>query len=460
MIIIDRKLRIPLYEQVYSQIKNEIISGKMPEGSLLVPIRAMAFELGVSKNTVDLAYKQLLSEGYIRARRGSGYFVENKDKYGISEPVKYKSGMEKMSAGTEDDGYWLYDFSFESVSSNEFEWKKWKKCLDESLYEEEYNFNGYKDCRGDIGLRQSIAKYISVTRDVKCTPEQVVICSGTLYAINMSVNVINKYKNFTGMSKKTASCDSECEDHIKNVFINKGYEICDYRDDCVKDILYVSPSHQYPLGYTMDYTMRKEYISYAATHGSFIIENDCDSEFTYGRQRIPCMQSLGIDSDRVIYVSSVSRILSPNIRLAYMVLPVKLTDIFLDMYNGYRTAVPVLHQRTLARYIDMGYMHKHIRKLLHTNEEKFEIILEYLKKLEKEGYINILGRPAGGYIAIKTTKSGKTKSLSEYAAERKIRLYEEGEYILVGYLSIEPDYMNNAALKLYETVREYSLNSI
>lgn len=460
MIIIDRTLKIPLYEQVYNKVREDIVSGKMSEGQALVPIRELAYMLGVSKNTVDLAYKQLLAEGYIRAKRGSGYFVENMEKYGINIHTDSDAGI-VYNTSDKNEKKLLYDFSFESVNSSEFEWKKWKKCLDESLYEEEYNFNGYKDCRGDIGLRKSIADYIFMTRNVKCSAEQVVICSGTLYAINMIVNVINKYletecggcKSFAGSEEKKAGCDPECEGHIKNVFISKGYKVCAFTDDCIKNIIYVSPSHQYPLGYTMDYDTRKEYIDYAEKNGAFIIENDCDSEFTYGKSRFPSMQSM--DSERVIYVSSVSRILSPNIRLAYMVLPKNFIRIFMEIYDGYRTAVPVLHQRTLARYIDIGYMRKHIRKLLHTNEEKFDIILKYLEKLEDEGYIKIVGQPAGGYIAIKPARRRRNMSLTEYAEKKGIVLYEEGEYVLIGYLSLDREDINAATLKLYEVLNSW-----
>lgn len=453
MIVIDRNLKLPLYEQVYNSVREDIISGKMCEGQALVPIRELAYTLGVSKNTVDLAYKQLLAEGYIRAKRGSGYFVENMEKYGIDIHADSDAGF-AYNIPDRDEKKALYDFSFECVNSSEFEWKKWKKCLNESLYEEEYNFNGYKDCRGDIGLRKSIADYIFMTRNVKCSAEQVVICSGTLYAINMIVNVINKYRETEYGEEKQASCDPECENHIKNVFSSKGYKICAFGDNCIKNIIYVSPSHQYPLGYTMSYDIRKEYIDYAEKNDAFIIENDCDSEFTYGKSRIPSMQSM--DADRVIYISSVSRILSPNIRLAYMVLPKNFTDIFMEIYDGYRTAVPVLHQRTLARYIELGYMQKHIRRLLHTNEEKFDIILEYLEKLEEEGHINIIGQPAGGYIAVKPVKRRKNISLLEYAKKEGIILYEEGEYVLIGYLSIDREDINAAAVKLYDVIKGYA----
>lgn len=465
MIVVDRTLKMPLYEQIYNRIKEDIVSGRMPEGQALVPIRAFAVTLGVSKNTIDLAYKQLLAEGYIKAKRGSGYFVENMKKYGIDMRGDIDSDIVKEDAHEKstdsEKSRLLYDFSFESVNSTEFEWKKWKKCIDESLYEEEYNFSGYKDCRGDIGLRRSIAKYIFNTRNVRCSASRVVICSGTLYAINMSVNVINRFRQIqashTGAAKDThspkmAGCDPECENHIKNVFISKGYDICDLSEDCTGDILYVSPSHQYPSGYTMDSETRRKYIDYAEKNDSYIIENDCDSEFAYGKQRIPSMQSMC--SDRVIYVSSVSRILSPNIRLAYMVLPERFIDIFMELYDGYRTAVPVLHQRTLARYIDMGYMQRHIRKLLHTNEEKLDIILQCLKKLEAEQYISIAGQPAGGYIAIKPVKN-RDLGLVEYAKRKGIGLYEEGQYILIGYLSIEREAIDDAAKRLYEVIKEY-----
>ena len=131
MIMPDKKSRTPLYEQIYSQIRQDIQSGVISEGSMLRPIRALASEINVSKNTVELAYKQLISEGYISSRRGSGYFVEKINKYAAGEFCSIKKEIEVKENKSV---LPIYDFSAESVSSEEFEWKKWKKCIDEALY--------------------------------------------------------------------------------------------------------------------------------------------------------------------------------------------------------------------------------------------------------------------------------------------------------------------------------------
>lgn len=447
MIMPDKKSRTPLYEQIYSQIRQDIQSGVISEGSMLRPIRALASEINVSKNTVELAYKQLISEGYISSRRGSGYFVEKINKYAAGEfcPIKKEIEVKENKSVLP-----IYDFSAESVSSEEFEWKKWKKCIDEALYEEEYNFNGYKDCRGDISLRSSICRYISDTRGVKCDVCQIVICSGTLYAIEDAIGTVKKYTNSKGGN---ISCDINTEKNIINIFENEGYNPIKFDKSRAYKMLYVSPSHRYPLGTIMSMCERMNYINYASKSNAFIIENDCDSEFVGSNERLPSIQAVDTD-DNVIYISSVSRILSPNIRLAYMVLPKCMLDTYMEIHEGYRTAVPVLHQRMLAKYIDMGYMYKHIRQLIKANDDKRFVVAECLKRLESEGYIHICGAIQGAYIAIKCDEN-KAVTLKEYALKKKIGLHYENGYYMIGFLSINEKDINDAANMLYEVVRKY-----
>ena len=445
MIIIDRKSKIPLYEQIYNQIQMKIISGDMSEGSNLRPIRVLASELSVSKNTVELAYKQLISEGYISSKKGSGYYVEKMNKF-ASEGKSYR----KQEADKTRKNYLLYDFSADGVSSEEFEWKKWKRCMDEALYEEEYNFSGFKDCRGDINLRNSILHYISDIRGVKCDVRQIVICSGTLYAARDAIETVRKY---TGSETGNVSCDRESEKHVFKMFENEGYTPIEFDAGKEYKILYLSPSHRYPLGVTMGLSERRMYIDYADSHDAFIMENDCDSEFISYNERIPSVQALST-GDNVIYISSVSRILSPNIRLAYMVLPDRLVDTYMDMHECFRTAVPVLHQRTLAKYIDMGYMHRHIRKLIRSNDYKLSVITQCLKELEDEGYIKVCGVPQGGYIAIKCEERDDI-TLNEYAMTKNLRLHYENGYYMIGFLTINEVDIDDAADILYKSVKEY-----
>ena len=448
MIVPDKKSKTPLYEQIYSQIRQDIQSGVISEGSMLRPIRALASEINVSKNTVEMAYKQLISEGYICSRRGSGYFVEKINKYAAGEfcPLEREIEVKEDKPVLP-----IYDFSAESVSSEDFEWKKWKKCLDEALYEEEYNFNGYKDCRGDISLRSSICRYISDTRGVKCAISQIVICSGTLYAIEDAIDTIKRYTYSTGGN---VSCDMNTERHILNLFKNKSYNPSEFDKSRTYKILYVSPSHTYPHGTTMSMSERVDYIYYASKMNAYIIENDCDSEFVSSNERLPSIQAVDTD-DNVIYISSVSRVLSPNIRLAYMVLPKCMVGTYMEIHEGYRTAVPVLHQRTLAKYIDMGYMYKHMRQLIKANDDKRLIVAECLKKLENEGYIHICGAVQGDCIAIKCDEN-KAVTLKDYALKKKIGLHCENGYYMIGFLSINERDINDAAKMLYEVVRTYN----
>ena len=446
MIYIDHRLRTPLYEQIYNQIKDQILSGERGVGTVLKPVRVLAEELGVSKNTIDLAYKQLVAEGYIASKRGSGYFVEEIGRYG-TRPVKRLIYQEKPTTIQ-----YQYDFSYDYVNNEEFDWKKWKKCIDEALYEEENAYEGYEDSKGDYNLRRCIRQYVSENRGVVCDEDQIVICSGTMYALDMSLQVLAIHKpNIL----RNATYFGSCEERISNLFSNKGYSVnaIEFSNTC--DIISCSPAHQYIHGNDMGYEERLRCIQYAKRCDAYILENDSDSEFRYSQARIPCMQSMAEGKDNVIYIGTMSKVLSPTVRLAYLVLPKALIGIFEKLYGEYRTSVPVLHQRTLARYIEEGYMEKHIRRLVKSCDIKRTCLMKRLDQARDEGLIDILGNPTGGYVAICFKHEKEEMSLKDFARERKIRLHEVGGVYLIGFLSLCEEELKDAIDALYVVLYQY-----
>ena len=336
MISLDKKSNVPLYTQIYDRIRELIVSGELPADSKLTAVRVMAGNLGVSKNTVETAYKQLLSEGFIRAEAGSGYYVED-----IRSDLMYSdSRMEHPNIHSNVENI-KYDFRYSCIEAENFPWKKWKHYLVEAISDMEYqDYVSYEACKGNVELRENLRNYLSKNRGVMCDAKQLVVCSGTQHAAEIvagilggkGVDVAFEEPGFytTRNIFKRSGCNV-----IPISVTERGINIEELNKTKAK-LVYVTPSRQMPTGYTMPKSKRLELLKWAEENDAYIFEDDYDSEFRYGSIPVPSIQSMD-KSDRVIYVGTFSKILVPSFRMAYFVLPKKLLKIFEKKYKYFNS---------------------------------------------------------------------------------------------------------------------------
>ena len=295
----------PLYEQIYAYIKNEILSGMIQSGERLPSTRALCRHLEVSRTTVEQAYEQLLSEGYIESRPYRGYFVSEIDGLYRLGPAE-KPEPRKEEAVRKN---YRYDFTPNGVDLNSFPYNTWRKLSKESLVDDRAELFRLGDPQGEYGLRNAICSYLHQARGVNCRPEQIIVGAGNDYILMLLSTVIG--------NRHRIAFENPTYRQAYRLFENLSFDVCtvdmDRRGMDVEklresgaDIAFVMPSHQYPLGVVMPVKRRMEMLRWAdEAEGRYIIEDDYDSEFRYKGKPIPALQ--GYDSSgKVIYTGTFS----------------------------------------------------------------------------------------------------------------------------------------------------------
>ena len=286
---LKQDIKTPLYEQIYQYIKTDIQNGKIPKGEKLPSTRALSKYLEVSRSTVELAYEQLLSEGYIESEPYRGYFVaEIEDLYHLAKGNKKEmtSRMEKKS--------YQYDFTPNGVDLNSFPYNTWRKLSKDILMDDRTELFRSGDAQGEYGFRNAICNYLYQARGVNCTPEQIIVGAGNDYILMLLSMIIGE--------KHTIAFEDPTYKQAYRMAKGLGYETVPVSMDksgmqvtelekTNADIAYVTPSHQYPMGVVMPVGRRMELLKWAyKQEGRYIVEDDYDSEFRYKGKPIPALQ--------------------------------------------------------------------------------------------------------------------------------------------------------------------------
>ncbi|MDO4486731.1 MAG: PLP-dependent aminotransferase family protein [Bacillota bacterium] len=423
MIYIDRTISKPIYEQIYSYYTDEILSGALPSGSRLPATRKLAEELSLGRNTVDKAYQQLVAEGYIHSKPGSGFIVNSIPSGICSEPAtalpQHKTIL-KTNAPE-------YDFAYGNMDNSIFPYNQWRKCINNALSTMELaDTIRYPERTGEPILRKEISKYLYHSRGVRCHPEQVIITCGQQHSMEIIANM------FDESPRKTFAMEDPGYDGIREVFLNHKFrmEYIPVNDDgiCMNnvysletDLLYVTPSHQFPTGAVLSIGKRKELLNWAESTNTFLIEDDYDSELRYYTNPIPAMQSLD-KNGRTIYTGTFSKSLSPSMRLAYIIFPETLLNKYYKYYHRYNSQVSTLHQLALAEFMSAGYYERHINRLRTLYKKKQAALLAALIDVFGDD-IEVYGEGAGIHLLLNVKGTLSQETLIEKAAIAGIRLY-------------------------------------
>lgn len=420
MIYLDSGDSRPLYQQLYQKLTQEILSGRMEAGSRLPPSRSLAEELGISRNTVNRVYQQLLAEGYVVSRMGSGFYVSEIDPDLVPEAQSWKL------VPIPDPPAYRYHFFYGTISSSVFPHDAWRKSVNNALTAIEYSdFIGYPVRQGESALRESIVRYLHTSRGVECQPDQVVITGGHQHSMEILARMFREQSD-------TFAIEEPGYDGVRAVFENYGYKVAPVPVE--KDgidltalepvragLFYLTPSHQFPLGCLLPVAKRLAILSWARSTGCYIIEDDYDSELWYSHTPVPCMQSLD-PGGRVIFASTFSKCLSPNLRVAYMVLPRELLPLYYRHYQRYNTQVSPLIQEALADFLDSGGLLRHIARLRTYYRRQRAAFLEALYETFG-GSIQVYGEDAGLQVVVDFRLEVDGEELIASAARAGIGVY-------------------------------------
>ncbi len=426
MIYIDKDADIPLYEQIYVQIKSGITSGSIKGGTRLFGIRTLSKALGVARNTVDRAYNQLAVEGYICPRVGSGFVVEDSMesllKDACLDTVFLERGMQDLPQKNKKIEY---DFQYGAFQAELFPSVLWKKHMGKVLSTAaSSNIMQYSDKQGNFFLRRELRTYLHQSRGVLCSEDQIVIGCGLHYSLDILCKLF-------GTNKKIAM-EEPGYYGARQIFQNNGfplYAILAGKDGLKLSSLdraevcaaYVTPSHQFPYGTVLSIYKRKELLKWATEKHVYIIEDDYDSEYRYDANPVPSLQSFD-RNDRVIYIGTFSKSLSPALRVNYMVLPKRLLANYHRLFSSYSSPVSWLTQEVLARYLASGEYARNVRKMCAIYEKRHDVFVQEVSK-QFGKHVVLYGRGAGLHFLLEFSEGLKTYWLIRKAAEAGVQVY-------------------------------------
>lgn len=414
----DKESKKPLYEQLYSYVANEIRNNNLTENERMPSKKALAKHLGISVNTVETAYSILAEEGYLRSVPRSGFYVCRIEAPMGGREIEYaeeKAPVKKYKT----------DFKTNTVDVASFPYATWVKLSKEVLYSNPEYLNA-GDVKGDYELRESIAKYLHEFRGVRCSPAQIVVGAGIEYLTMLLTELFDEKSVFAlenpGYRKINAILKNNNR-RINYIDVDETGLRTDKLKESDSDIVYVTPSHQFPTGAVMSVGRRTELLSWAEEKdGRYIIEDDYNSEFNFSVKPVPAMQGLAV-SDKVIYLSTFSRVLAPSIRIAYMVLPKEILKKFDEHFSAYSSTVPRFEQHTLDRFISGGYFSRHLSRVKNIYRKRRDRLMEILDGTD----FTITGERAGLHLVAKTPYA---KEIIKKAEQNDIKLYDMDDYCM------------------------------
>ena len=448
LIPLDSRSKKPLYEQIYSHICAEIRSGALKAGDRLPSTRVLAEHLKVSRSTTQMAYDQLLAEGYMEARPCRGYFVSHLEELVETGP----SGTEEMQTAAEPDAGWRVDFSPRGIDLDSFPYHVWRKLSRNTLVDDNKEMFHSGDHQGEPGLREAIRSYLHSARGVNCSTEQIIVGAGSEYLL-MLLSQILEGKHVIAMENPTYK-------QAYRVFHSLGYEVCPVEMDANgmdpsilsesgANVAYVMPSRQFPTGVVMPVGRRQELLKWAVEEaGRYIIEDDYDSEFRYRGKPIPALQ--GMDrSGKVIYLGTFSKCIAPAIRVSYLVLPKPLLVRYRSQTSFYASTVSRIDQNILYQFLSQGYFERHLNRMRAIYKTKHDLLIELIEPLKEQ--FEIRGEHAGIHILLTSKYNRSEQELISLAAEAGVKVYGLSSYfihpehnhrsatVVLGYASLNED---------------------
>ncbi|WP_136656313.1 PLP-dependent aminotransferase family protein [Nitratireductor sp. XY-223] len=457
---VDRNSGVPIFQQVYEGLREQIVSGAFGNSGHLPPTRALAVELGVSRSTVVTAYDQLVAEGYAEGRQGSGFAVcrmgevefaavPKPDRVPAAAPNR--SGPKPFSAGVPD--------------MRHFPHRQWARSVARVARNEPEALVSRDDDFGDTRLRKAVCEHILQWRGVRADPEQVLVTAGSGDALEICIRTLAKPGDRIGL-------EDPGYPQIRNFVTSLGMRPLWLQvgadgaelppgDGRRPRLVVLTPSQQYPLGGAMTQGRRLEYLNWAERAGGWIIEDDYDSEFRYAGRPIPALSGFDRHS-RTIYAGSFSKIFSNNLRIGYLVIPEALLPCFGNTLRRYGGKASIMPQRALAVFFEDGEFYRHLRRVRRVYSERRRVLIDRLNA-ELGSLISIEDHQAGMQFVVSlpddcddTALSGAASAkglsvaaLSSFYAGRSVR-----KGLVLGFCAFMPEELEAGAGILAPLIRK------
>jgi Transcriptional regulators containing a DNA-binding HTH domain and an aminotransferase domain (MocR family) and their eukaryotic orthologs len=418
-----------LYVEIYEYLKREITDGNLKFGEKLPSKRSLASHLSVSVNTVDAAYGQLVAEGYLESSPKRGYFVCQIDTY----LLKQNNHVSEKKIKKPETRSVKIDFSPNAIDQRIFPYEAFRKIFKVTFNEYDSCLLNKPDLQGELELRKALVELLYRSRGVRCNEDQIIIGSGTshllqilglLWGKNKSVVLENPvylkaYHIFEKMGNPVISIDID----------EKGIQIEPMKK--FSDVaVYVTPSHQFPLGMSMPIDRRIRLLNFAnQDQGNYIIEDDYDSEFRYNEKPLPSLQSID-NNGKVIYIGTFSKSIAPSFRISYMVLPEALLKAYLEIADAISSPVSSLEQKMIGAFISDGVFEKHVNKMRKVYKGKRIVLMNALKQWGDR--VKITGENAGHHLLVQLDNGLTEEAMYTRALAQGVRVYPVSPYFIHG----------------------------
>jgi GntR family transcriptional regulator/MocR family aminotransferase len=471
-IALERKAETPLTRQIYEQLRSQILTGVLPSGVRLISSRRLCSELGVSRNTVLNAFDQLLAEGYIETMVGAGTFVSS----GASFKPKNLPDLPSInSVGFRPYRSELIDFRSGLPDLVRFPVRTWERLSRLTWSSLTPLDLSYSQPEGRPELRKEIARYISTYRDVRCHPDQILITGGTTQAVGIISKLLLGRMAPGGRGGRTCILEDPVTSDIQSITRSFGAKVVAVPVDgqgmrvdqlpphARPAFIYVTPSHQFPLGVTMPIQRRARLLEYARLHGAYVLEDDYDSEFRYDSPPVSSIQ--GLDPQRVIYVGTFSKTLCPALRIGYIVFPPELVSKgrevkwFTDLHNS------SVEQLILARFLAEGHFVRHV----HAMKKAHRALRKTLVAALEAGFADaadVLGSAAGLHLCARFRGVRFTPALLSRIEQAGVKVYPVEEHairkgtwadtLILGYGMLTPARIKEGVGLLKSCIRSLS----
>jgi len=439
---LDHAGRQSLQCQLYEQFRRLILTGHLRPGAPVPASRALAEQLSVSRNTVLLAYDRLVAEGYLQAREATGTYVS------FELPENCLAAMRRRGAGSAASDVargtpipfqgqaqavvnahrLAWDFWLGRPDPHSFPIKIWRRLVNKALARAGSRFTEYREPGGLAELREAIAAHLGAARGIRVTPEQVIVTAGSQEGLNLAARLLVR-------AGSRVATENPCYQGAAFLFESYGAELVPVPvdengidvDRLPRDgvaLLYVTPSHQYPMGFTLSLERRIRLLDWACRCGAYIIEDDYDSDFRY--RGSPLTALAGLDKyGCVIYLGTFSKSIGAGLRIGYLVVPPALAGAARTAKALLDNGHPWLEQAVMADFIRSGSYANHLRRIRHLYGERRDCLVEALRR--HFGDVRLSGLDSGMHLAWHLAEDLPAASeLQELALAEDVGIYSLG----------------------------------
>ena len=432
---LDRCQPAPIYRQLYQRFRESIADGRLRPGDRVPAVRALAAELNLARGTVEAAYQLLIGEGYLTARGAAGTVV-TPHLAAVSSPI-HQPPLTSTAYQATHSGTQPLALQMGLPALDAFPRKLWTRLAGRQLRQAGLEGLVYPDPRGHAPLRAAIATYLGISRGITCRPEQIFVCAGYRACLDLISHTLMQPGD---------SCWLEEPGYFmaRNALLEAGAQLVPVPvDDQGLDVAQgirrapdarfavVTPTHQSPLGVSLSLPRRLALLDWANSRGSWIIEDDYDSEYRYQGKPLPALKSLD-QQGRVLYTGTFSKVLFPGLRLAYLVVPADQSEAFARQADRLHNHCPHLLQATVTAFLNEGHFARHLKKMRSLYARRRQWLVEALQ--QQMGDRLLINPQAGGMHLVVGLREGDDNPLAQRARSVGIAVEPLSQW----YLEVEP----------------------